>query len=86
MVQRIVLVLLKPILRISAKRNQKYLIEDVIILSNNNGNRMVRLLVTAVDIPEDEFQPRATNISSLKTSSYYQTITEIVWFVLQISQ
>ena len=53
MVQRIVLVLQKSILRISAKRNQKYLIEDVIILSNNNGNRMVRLLVTAVVIPEE---------------------------------
>ena len=52
-VQRIVLVLQKSILRISAKRNQKYLIEDVIILSNNNGNRMVRLLVTAVVIPEE---------------------------------
>ena len=53
MVQRIVLVLQKSILRISAKRNQKYPIEDVIILSNNNGNRMVRLLVTAVVIPEE---------------------------------
>ena len=52
-VQRIVLVLQKSILRISAKRNQNYLIEDVIILSNNNGNRMVRLLVTAVVIPEE---------------------------------
>ena len=28
-------------------------IQDVIILSNNNGNRMVRLLVTAVVIPEE---------------------------------
>ena len=55
MVQRIVLVLQKSILRISAKRNQKYLIEDVIILSNNNGNRMVRLLVTAVVIPEESW-------------------------------
>ena len=45
----------KSILRISAKRNQKYLIEDVIILSNNNGNRMVRLLVTAVVIPEERW-------------------------------
>jgi hypothetical protein len=53
MVQRIVLVLQKSILRISAKRNQKYPIEDLIILSNNNGNRMVRLLVTAVVIPEE---------------------------------
>ena len=52
-VQRIVLVLQKSILRISAKRNQNYLIQDVIILSNNNGNRMVRLLVTAVVIPEE---------------------------------
>ena len=33
--------------------NQKYPIEDLIILSNNNGNRMVRLLVTAVVIPEE---------------------------------
>ena len=55
MVQRIVLVLQKSILRISAKRNQKYPIEDVIILSNNNGNRMVRLLVTAVVIPEESW-------------------------------
>ena len=55
MVQRIVLVLQKSILRISAKRNQKYLIEDVIILSNNNGNRMVRLLLTAVVIPEESW-------------------------------
>ena len=57
--QSIDLVLLKVVLfmnfysRISAKRNQKYLIQDVIILSNNNGNRMVRLLVTAVVIPEE---------------------------------
>ena len=55
MVQRIVLVLQKSILRISAKRNQKYPIEDLIILSNNNGNRMVRLLVTAVVIPEESW-------------------------------
>ena len=37
---------------LSAKPNQNYLTEDLIILSNDNGNRMVRFPVNAEIMPD----------------------------------
>ena len=48
----IVLVYSKTIPRISAKPKQNYLTENLIILSNDNGNRMVRFPINAEIMPD----------------------------------